>query len=38
MRTRHAVCGNKWLQCERVGVISYADADAICGGDTDAAN
>ena len=23
MRTRHAVCGNKWLHCESIGVISY---------------
>ena len=23
MRTRHAVYGNMWLQCERLGMISY---------------
>ena len=23
MRTRRAVCGNKWLQCERTGGLSY---------------
>ena len=23
MRARHAVCGHKWLQWERVGMIPY---------------
>ena len=33
---RHAVCGNKWLQRERIGVIPCANAVAVCGADTDA--
>ena len=23
LQTQHAVCGNNWLHCERIGVISY---------------